>query len=252
MTYKNKSVTQTTVIFAGLVAMLLVPVMGSNSAFGLAAYTAGQATQNITQLQGDIYAYRYLLGNLGEYQNSLIYASESSTGYTVGVGYYGIGQGSFPDTAYEFSYLDNGATYNNQHYFGSTLSEGWVSVEVEKSGSNWLTYHNGGLHKTLACPGSGCPSNFKLFGTATNTNTALSNIIFNGDFQNLKGTTNGGLTDWSGLQNDKKCNASSGAYASHTNWNTHDHYESSPGGSANCGTVSWGWFYNGEQGSWGT
>lgn len=120
MTYNNKSVTQMTMIFAVLLAMLLAPIMGSNSAFGLAAYTAGQATQNITQLQGDIYVYRYLLGNLGEYQNSLIYASVSDTGYTVGVGYYAVGQGSWPDTAYELSYLDNGATYDNKHYFGST------------------------------------------------------------------------------------------------------------------------------------
>lgn len=252
MTYNNNSVTQTTMIFAGLLAMLLAPMIGSNSAFGLAAYMAGQATQNITQLQGDIFAARYLLGNLGEYQNSLIYASESSTGYTVGVGYYAIGQGSFPDTAYEFSYLDNGATYNNQHYFGSALNEGWLSVEVEKSGSNWLTYHSGGLHKTLACPTSGCPSNFKLFGAATNTNTALSNIIFDGSFQNLKGTTNGGLTNWSSLANFEKCNASSGAYASDTGFNTMDHYESSPGGSGSCVDVAWGWFYNGGQGSWGT
>ncbi|KEQ55896.1 hypothetical protein SCCGRSA3_02061 [Marine Group I thaumarchaeote SCGC RSA3] len=253
MTTKNKSVTQKAMIFAGLLAILSVSIVGSHSAYGgKAAYMAGQATSNITQLEGDVYVYKYLLGNLGEYQNSIIYASESQSGFTVGVGYYAIGDGTFPDTAYELSYLDNGATYNNKHYFGSTLNEGWMDIEVKKDGSNWKTYHNGGLHKTLACTTSGCPSNFKLFGAATNTNSALSNIQFEGDFQNLKGKKGGSLLNWSSLKNDEKCEASSGAYASDTNFNTMDHYESSPGGTGSCSTVSWGWFYNGGSGSWGT
>lgn len=249
MTYNDKPKTRQTKIFAGILAILFATMIGNNIAYGEAAYMAGQALQNITQLQGDIYVYKYLLGNLGEYQNSLIYASESTFGYTVGVGYFGVGQGTWPDVSYEFSYLDNGATYDNVHYFGSTLNEGWMNVELEKSGSSWKTYHNGGLHKTLACPDAGCPSNFRLFGAATNTNTALSNIIFKGDFQNLKGN-NG--NNWSSLANFVKCDASLGAYASDTGFNTMDHYEASPGGGGSCVDVSWGWFYNGGSGSWGT
>jgi hypothetical protein len=250
---KNISKTKNIVIAAGLMTILILPIVGAESAFaGKAAYTAGQATQNITQLQGDIYVYPYRLGDVGEHQNSLIFASQNHIDYTVGVGIYAIGQGTWPDKVYKFSYLDQGSTYNNVHYFGSELNSGWVSVELKKSGSNWLTYHGGSLHKTIACPSTGCPSNFKLFGTATNTNAALGDIVFRGDFQNLKGTTNGGLTDWSGLVNYNKCHASSGAYASHGNYNTQAHYESSPGGSASCGTVDWGWFYNNMQGSWGT
>ncbi|MCE2506936.1 MAG: hypothetical protein J4F36_10845 [Nitrosopumilaceae archaeon] len=244
--------TQKTMIFAGLLAILSVSVVGIHDVYGgKAAYMAGQATGNITQLEGEIYVYKYLLGDLGEYQNSLIYASESSSGYTVGVGYYAIGDGSPPDTAYELSYLDNGSTYNNKHYFGSTLSEGWMDVEVLKVGSDWKTYHNGGLHKTLDCPTSGCPSNFKLFGAATNTNSDLSDIVFNGDFKNLKGKKGGSSLNWSSLANDEKCEASTGAYASDTGFNTMDHYESSPGGSGSCGDQAWGWFYNGGTGSWG-
>lgn len=249
MTYNNNSKTRQTKIFAGILTILFITTIGNNIAYGEAAYMAGQASQNITQLQGDIYVYRYLLGNLGEYQNSLIYASESTSGYTVGVGYFGVGQGTWPDVSYEFSYLDNGATYDNEHYFGSSLNEGLMGVELVKSGSSWKTYHSGGLHQTLVCPDSGCPSNFKLFGAATNANTALSNIIFQGDFQNLKGN-NG--NNWSSLVTDEKCEASSGAYASDTGFNTMEHKEASPGGSGSCSTVSWGWFYNGGNGSWGT
>lgn len=249
----NKSKTKNTVIIAGLVAILLVPLASNESAFaGKAAYFAIQTANPVTEADGNVYVYRGLLGNLGEYMVSIIYVSQSASGYTVGAGYYGIGTGSSLDDTYKISYLDNGSTYDNIHYFGSSItSEGYINAKMEQVGSDWKTYHNGVLHKTLACPSGGCPT-MALLGVATNTNTSLSNVIFAGTFDTLKGTTSAGYKNWSQLVNDKKCNASTGAYSSATNsYNSGTMGEASPGGTANCGTVTWGWFYNNQLGAWG-
>ena len=254
MTSKMNSRSIKTILFAGLIITLIIPVSGMNLAHaGSAGYVSGQSLQNIIQLKGNINVYKYLLGNIGEYQNSLIYASETASGFTVGVGYYGVGQSAFPDKVYKLSYLDNGSTYDNQHYFGTeTTTEGAKSVELVKNTSSWTTKHEGSTTRTMNCPGSTptCPSNFRLFGTATNTNTALSNVVLVGTFNTLKGATTAlTLRDWSGIINDHKCNVSTGIIVSHSNYNSVSVIEGTT--SAGCNNVSWAWLYNNLQGSWG-
>lgn len=240
-------------IIAGLMTILIVPLVGSESAFaGKAAYFAIQTLNPITEADGNVFAYRGLLGNLGEYMVSIIYVSQAASGYTVGAGYYGIGTGSTLDDVYTISYLDNGPTFDNIHYFGSLITgDQYINAKMQQVGSNWNTYHNGVLHKTLACPTGGCPQ-IKFMGVATNTNTDLANIIFSGNFNTLKGTTSAGYKDWSQLINFSKCNASVGAHSSQNNFNSGTMSEANPGGTANCVDLSWGWLYNGNLGAWGT
>jgi hypothetical protein len=262
MTMKNKqdasklnTRTIRTVLFAGLIMTLIVPLSGMNLAYaGKAGYVSGQSLQNVIKLQGNIYVYKYLLGNVGEYQNSLIYATDNADGFTVGVGYYGVGQTAFPDKVYKLSYLDIGSTYNNIHYFGSeTTTEGLKSVELTKNTSSWTTKHEGSTTRTMNCPGTPptCPSNFRLFGAATNTNSALSSVVLAGTFTTLKGTTTSiPLSNWNVLVNDHKCNSSTGVTVTHSNYNSVTVSEgSAPPG---CSNVSFAWLYNNFFGSFGT
>lgn len=249
----NNEINRRLLLFTGLLSIIAIPTTGIAFA-AEAAYISGQTSQGeLSKVEGNVNVYGYLLSNSAQ-MVSLIYATDASgtSDYTVGVGYLASDYSPM-DILYELSYEDHGSTYNNKHYLGSSLTEHTMSVKLLRSGNAWVTYHDGGAHKTMNCPGATptCPTNFRIMGAATNASGSTSDMVFLGSFSNLKAKA--GTTDasWSThFTGYTKCNASSDVYASQTGWNTASFYEGTTG--ENCPeSATWVWLYNNDIGSFG-